>query len=81
MIDIPGVSKEEVEKYQDAKDFCHSTYKQTNDPHPTLKIIELNDTMPFGKYKGKTLQEVIDTDKSYIEWVVNNVKDYQLKLS
>lgn len=81
LIDIPGVSKEEVEKYQDAKDFCHSTYKQTNDPHPTLKIIELDDTMPFGKYKGKTLQEVIDTDKSYIEWVVNNVKDYQLKLS
>ena len=81
LIDIPGMSKEEVEKYQDAKDFCHATYKQTGDPYPTLRIIELYDVMPFGKYKGKTLREVVEADQSYIDWVVNNVKEYQLKLS
>ncbi len=81
LIDIPGVPKEEVEKYQDAKDFCHSTYRQTGDPHPTLKIIQLDDTMPFGKHKGKTLREIIESDKSYVDWVVNNVKDYKLQIS
>lgn len=69
-----------MEKYQDAKDFCHSTYRQTGDPNPTLKIIQLDDEMPFGKYKGKTLREVIESDKSYIEWVINNVKDYKLQI-
>ena len=71
------IDREEVEKFQDAKDFCHSTYRQTGDTQPTLKIIQLDDLMLFGKYKGMFLREVIDTDKSYIDWVINNVKDYR----
>jgi hypothetical protein len=81
LIDIPQMPKEEVEKHQNAKDFCHDTYKRNGDPHPTLKIVELDDALPFGKYKGKTLREVLETDKSYIDWVITNVKEYQLKLS
>lgn len=81
LIDIPGVPKEEVEKYQDAKDHCHSTYRENGDTHPILKIIQLDDIMPFGKYKGKSLREVIEVDSSYINWVIENVRNYQLKIS
>lgn len=28
--------------------------------------------MPFGKYKGKTLQEIISIDASYILWLKKN---------
>lgn len=27
------------------------------------------DIMPFGKYKGKTFQEIFDTDPAYIKWL------------
>lgn len=27
--------------------------------------------MPFGKYKGKTLSEVVETDRAYLEWLLN----------
>ena len=32
----------------------------------------LNWTIKFGKYKGKTFYDVINTDKKYMDWVVNN---------
>ena len=32
--------------------------------------IPIKDMFTFGKYKGKTYQEVFDTDKSYVAWVL-----------
>ena len=29
-------------------------------------------SMPFGKYKGKTLTEIIEVDKKYLEWFAEN---------
>ncbi len=31
--------------------------------------------MPFGKYKGKTLQEIKDGDYEYLEWALKNIVD------
>ena len=81
LIDIPGLSKEEVSRFQDAKDNCHNTFQQTGDPRPTVKIIQPDDEMPFGKYKGKKLREVAEQDPAYINWAINNVSNNQLKLS
>lgn len=36
---------------------------------PTRKY----DRFTFGKFKGKSISEVIDTDPHYVEWAVNNV--------
>lgn len=33
----------------------------------------------FGKYKGRTLKEVIERDSSYITWCLEKVKDFTLK--
>ena len=34
----------------------------------------LNDELCFGKYKGKTIEEVLNIDHQYITWLSNNVK-------
>ena len=34
-----------------------------------------NYKLTFGKYKDKTLKEIYEVDKKYIEWMINNSKD------
>ena len=36
------------------------------------------DTITFGKYKGKTFDEIADIDPDYILWLDENVKDVKL---
>lgn len=38
----------------------------------------LNDTMPFGKHKGKTIQELINTEVDYIRWLLENSDSFEL---
>ncbi len=50
-------------------------YNLEGDEQIYQKILELNqqptllNTIRFGKYKGKTYQEVAKTDKAYLEWL------------
>lgn len=37
-----------------------------------------NYKLTFGKYKDKTLKEVFQEDKKYIEWMLNNSKDEKM---
>ena len=39
-----------------------------------VKLLGLDDEIGFGKYKGKTIREVIDTDWQYIKWAVFDSK-------
>ena len=41
----------------------------------------INQTITFGKYKGKTWDEVSDIDPSYVLWAVDNVKEVKLPQS
>lgn len=38
----------------------------------------LYDTLPFGKYKGSTIKEIIEDDPSYIEWCQDAIDDFEL---
>ena len=42
---------------------------------PTLG---LNDALTFGKYKGKTIQEVYSTDIQYLMWLSQNNDSFNL---
>lgn len=42
------------------------------------KLLYQDSTIHFGKHKGKTVQEVQRTDKSYLKWLVNNT-DWKIK--
>ena len=36
-------------------------------------ILELDDTMPFGKYKGWIVSDVLADDANYLRWMIANV--------
>lgn len=38
----------------------------------------ISDTFDFGKHKGKTVEEVIDEEPTYIEWCIDNVTGFEL---
>lgn len=42
---------------------------------PTM-IYGLNDTLKFGKHKGKTLIEVVHDDFGWVEWAINNSEHF-----
>jgi len=39
---------------------------------PRETIRDRNWIMPFGKFKGTALSEIIENDPQYIEWLVSN---------
>jgi len=50
--------------------------------NPIDKMVELTKTpvfytrpLKFGKYKGKTLGEIADSDKGYLTWMANNMEN------
>jgi hypothetical protein len=43
-----------------------------------MKAYDLNTPFTFGKYEGKTLEEVFDKDPSYIEKCMISVDDFSL---
>lgn len=49
--------------------------------NPIDKMVELTQTpvfytrpLKFGKYKGKTLQEIAETDRGYLTWMLGNME-------
>ncbi len=44
----------------------------------TDEILELDDEMPFGKYKGWELINILDEDEDYLRWFMANVTDVSL---
>jgi len=37
------------------------------------QILSLQSTMPFGKYQGQTIKQIIDENRGYVEWLINNI--------
>jgi len=49
--------------------------------NPIDKMVELTQTpvfytkaLKFGKYKGKTLSEIVTADKGYLSWMLGNME-------
>jgi len=47
----------------------------TNKTVLKLSTTEINFKFRFGKYKGKTIEWVLQNDSDYIEWMLNNFND------
>ncbi len=41
-----------------------------------MKFYDVESEFPFGKYEGKTLQEVFDMDPKYIDFCFNNYDEF-----
>lgn len=35
--------------------------------------------MPFGKYKGETISDIIETDPGYAEWAADNMENDKIR--
>jgi Exodeoxyribonuclease X-like C-terminal len=50
-------------------------------PVPTpgaVRTLGLEDELKFGKHKGETLLEVMDSDLSYVTWMMETLTDFVL---
>ena len=43
--------------------------------------MKATDQIPFGRYKGKTLEEIAEIDPEYILWLHENVKTVKIPRS
>jgi hypothetical protein len=43
-----------------------------------IKVYNLRDRLTFGKHQGETLQQIIDADPEYVEWMIENIPDFDL---
>lgn len=43
-----------------------------------LNIKGINDVFTFGKFKGKTILEVLENKPSYIVWCIENIKNFTI---
>lgn len=44
-----------------------------------MKEYTLQSVFDFGKYRGKTVLEVIRTDPSYVEWCILEVENFRMR--
>jgi len=42
--------------------------------------LSLQDVMPFGQYKGQTIEDVINDDYQYVDWCLKNIKEFALDI-
>lgn len=47
----------------------------------TIKVMQPNDVISFGKYKGKTVKEIYDLDSNYLIWLANESSDIVIDFS
>lgn len=46
---------------------------------PTVKKYGADDEIRFGKYRGKTVQHVLEEEPDYLVWAVGNVRGFYLE--
>lgn len=41
-------------------------------------LYDLDDVMDFGKYKGKSVEDVLEEDPSYLLWLLENSERFEV---
>lgn len=42
------------------------------------RLFDLHDELPFGKHKGKLLEDIFNDDIGYVTWMLENVANFHL---
>ncbi|WP_367766886.1 hypothetical protein [Lacticaseibacillus paracasei] len=71
---VGSLSNVFTQDVEDMKDFNQreTTETMNNGDANTMKIT-------FGKYKGRTIGDVVQSDRSYLEWLEKNAKDASMR--
>ncbi|WP_432401024.1 hypothetical protein [Wukongibacter sp. M2B1] len=67
---VAALSEVFTQDVEDMKNFIHQEQVDT-----MTNVDAENIKLSFGKYKGKTLGEIVKGDRKYIEWISQNAKD------
>lgn len=61
-----------LSQYQtaDAAPGHYLKYREKRAKEHEVKVLGLDDVFTFGKYKNKTIREVIDADWNYVKWAI-----------
>lgn len=57
------------EKLEDLECLCSLCHRKHHKKERQLKVDNIGDRMPFGKYKGKLIKYIIKDDPSYIKFI------------
>ncbi len=41
-------------------------------------LFSLKSLMPFGKYTGRSVEDIISRDPNYVAWAIDNIGDFTL---
>lgn len=66
---------------RESQQFYFDLDKVIEEHKKSIKILQPDDVMPFGKYKGQTIQSIADNDYSYLLWVKENSDDVVIDFS
>jgi hypothetical protein len=61
-----------------AKEITEIKPKQKSEQSSIIRFLSLDSLMPFGKYKNKTIEDILFEDKNYIKWALETIKDFHL---
>lgn len=73
MRDAVGIDMVAVEELGDTPSDSLDSYRPDAIPPSGEYILD------FGKYKGKTIPEVLEADPGYVQWLAENAKDQQIR--
>ena len=59
----------------ESQQFFFDIDKVIDERKKSIKVLQPDDLMPFGKYRGQTVQSIADKDYSYLLWVKENSED------
>lgn len=61
---------------EDAEHFFFDVDAVIEEKKKNIQKFHPEDVLPFGKYKGKTIRYIADTDYQYLRWLDKNSEDY-----
>jgi len=72
-----------IESLRNIENYCVFTSKVKMSKKTTNKpvCVKPEDKITFGKYKGKTFNEIAEIDSNYIIWLNENVKTMKLPIT
>jgi len=67
-----------MERHLTIDDVCRLYLRSLVTQNKSLRAVDLDDEMPYGKYKGEALAVIIKTDPQYISWFLSNGKSFKI---
>ncbi len=77
---LEQVMREVAKRYCSEEEFRQlQPTPQQPEPAQSSSVKHSDFVINFGKYKGKTLREIWEIDKGYVEWMASKITDERIQ--